>query len=274
MPLSTSSGMADLGTHQLFYKIRGQGPRLLQISGTNSDTRHKPSVYDIPGADSYEILSFDNRGMGQSTSPDEPPSMEAYAEDVAKLLAIVGWKKTAIVGFSFGGMIAQHLALHHPHLVERLVLCCTSSGGRGGASYPLQKLQDLPARDFAASMMKLMNVSHTDAWQTENPIEAKRVFDMYWQSADATLNDPVKYAAMKAQFAARAHHDTYDALSSLSMPVLVACGEDDGVALPENSKRMADAIPGAEFHVFEGGHMFFKENPAAWPFIFRFVTGA
>lgn len=266
------SGFADLGHHQLFYKIQGNGPRIILISGTNSDTRHKPGVYDIPGIDQYELVNFDNRGMGQSTTPDEPPSMQAYAQDVARLMDNIGWENAHIIGISFGGMIAQHFALTYPEKVDRLILCCTSSGGAGGASYPLQKLQNLNAEDYAKTFMKLMNLQHTDAWQKENPKQAEQIFALHWQSADATFNNPAKHAAMKEQLKARADHNTYDQLDKLDMPVLIACGTYDGLAPPENSRNMASRIPNAKVIEFKGGHMFMKEDRKAWPTMLEFLT--
>ncbi|MEH6496706.1 MAG: hypothetical protein V7740_13250, partial [Pseudomonas marincola] len=64
-----NSGFAKLGTHNIYYKTQGNGPRLMIITGTNSDTRNSPTIYDAPGAKNFEILNFDHRGMGQSTSP-------------------------------------------------------------------------------------------------------------------------------------------------------------------------------------------------------------
>ncbi|GLQ06950.1 alpha/beta fold hydrolase [Sneathiella chinensis] len=272
-PSGLQSGFADLGTHRLFYKLQGNGPRLLLITGTNSDTRHQPSIYDAPGAGRFSLLNFDHRGMGQSTSPTEDPSMESYADDIARLLDHVGWDSAAVMGISFGGMVAQHFALRHPERVKRLVLCCTSSGGAGGASYPLHELQHLSAEGYAATIMKLMNVTHTDEWQAKYPARARQTFDYYYQGANAVFNDPVKFDAMKKQFAARAKHDLHDALRGLAVPTLVAAGKHDGVARPENAEALADVIPDARLKIFNGGHFFLREDPKAWPTVFGFLAG-
>ncbi len=70
--------------------------------------------------------------------------MADYAADALALLDAVGWDTCRVVGVSFGGMVAQELAVTAPERVERLALCCTSPGGVGGASYPLQELAALP----------------------------------------------------------------------------------------------------------------------------------
>jgi len=273
--ISMTSGFADLGTHKIFYKIRGSGPKLLLISGTNSDTRHSPSIYDVPNADQFEILTFDHRGMGQSSAPESVPetplSMHSYADDIARLLDHVGWQKTSVVAVSFGGMVAQHFALRHPQKINRLALCCTSSGGAGGSSYPLHDLIDYSAEDYAKFIMKYMNITHDDAWQATNPRRAQKEYEFFLQGAKDSHSTPEKLAAMKAQFTVRASHDCYDALTTLTIPCLVACGADDGVAPPENSRALADIIPAAQLKIFKGGHMFLKEDASAWPALFNFL---
>ncbi len=272
MSVSTlaKSGFASLETHKLFYKIQGVGPKLVVITGTNSDTRHKPSIFQTPGIERFECLNFDHRGMGQSTTPEEAPSMASYADDIAKLLDALSWDDACVVGISFGGMVAQHFALRHPGRVQKLVLCCTSSGGEGGSSYPLHEVQDGTAEEFASLNMRLMNLNHNEKWQTENPEQAKQIYNFYWQGANASFNNPRKLAAMKLQFTARKSHDVYEQLKSLDVPTLVACGEDDGIALPENSKALANVIPNSRLNIFKGGHMFLREDPTAWPTLFEF----
>ena len=66
--------------------------------------------------------------------------MADFAGDAAALLDHVGWEKANVFGISFGGMVAQELAVTWPERIDRLVLCCTSPGGEGGSSYPLDEL--------------------------------------------------------------------------------------------------------------------------------------
>ena len=76
--------------------------------------------------------------------------MADYAADALALLDHVGWDRARVVGVSFGGMVAQELAVTAPERVERLALLCTSPGGAGGASYPLHELAALPEAERAA----------------------------------------------------------------------------------------------------------------------------
>ena len=76
--------------------------------------------------------------------------MADYAADAAALLDHVGWDTCRVVGVSFGGMVAQELAVTSPERVERLALLCTSPGGASGASYPLHELAALPTDERVA----------------------------------------------------------------------------------------------------------------------------
>ena len=80
-----------------------------------------------------------------------------FADDAAALLDAVGWDDCLVLGISFGGMVAQELAIGHPERVRRLVLACTSAGGEGGASYPLQKLFELDPEERSAVRMQLID---------------------------------------------------------------------------------------------------------------------
>jgi len=152
---------------QIYYEISGKGPQLLYISGTGADLRNKPNVFDSPLAEHFEILAFDQRGLGQTDRPDIRYSMEGYANDAAGLLKALDWGRCHVVGISFGGMVAQELALRHPDCVDRMVLCCTSSGGAGGHSYPFHEMPELP-EDEMNSISVAINDSRLDAaWQQQ-----------------------------------------------------------------------------------------------------------
>src|SRR5215216_1845445 len=128
----------------IYYETQGQGPRLLYIGGSGADLRRPPTVFDSPLPASFEVLAYDQRGLGQTSAPDVPYTMADYADDAAALLDAVGWASAHVFGVSFGGMVAQELAIRYPGRVDRLVLACSSSGGKGGSSYPIEEFAELP----------------------------------------------------------------------------------------------------------------------------------
>ena len=67
------------------------------------------------------------------------------------------------------------------------------------------------------------------------------------------------------QLEARKHHDTFDRLHNLTMPVLLTGGRFDGIAPPDNMRAVAEQIPDAELRLYEGGHLFFLQDRQAYP---------
>ena len=256
---------------EIYYEIRGEGPRLLSISGTGGDLRRSPSIFDMPIAEHFRMLAYDQRGLGRTSRPDIPYTMADYAEDANGLLEAIGWDRCLVMGVSFGGMVAQELALRYPHRVERLVLVCTSSGGAGGASYPLHELASLPVEEYTPRFLVLADTRVDEAWQAARPEEFQELIDQTMARLRVGAEEPGRRVGALRQLQARMHHDTYDRLPTLRMPVYICGGRYDGIARPANLEAMARQIPGACLELFEGGHFFFLQDPLAFERIIVFL---
>jgi 3-oxoadipate enol-lactonase len=251
----------------LYYELAGTGERLLSISGTGGDLRQKPGVSDGLMGQGFEILSYDQRGLGQSDLPPWPYAMADFADDAAGLLDAVGWDDCLVMGVSFGGMVAQEVAIRHPQRVRRLVLCCTSAGGAGGASYPLQELAHMSPEDASALRMELLDTRWDEGWRKDNPEMVALIAErMPARSGEAPPE------GLTNQMAARAEHDTSARLGAIRCPTLVCGGRFDGIAPPANSEFLASAIPGARLKMFDGGHAFFMQDATAVPAIVDFLS--
>lgn len=257
----------------LYYEHAGTGPPLLFIGGSGGDLRQKPNALDGPLTADFDVLAFDQRGLGRSSRPDIPYAMADYAEDVAGLLDAAGWGACGVVGVSFGGMVALEFAVRHPERVSRMVLCCTSSGGAGGASYPLHELQQLPAAERAITSIELGDTRFDAAWREANPDAFTRILDMERASESVGDDEAGRAQGFRRQLEARAAHDVWDRLPSLEMPVLVCGGRYDGIAPPANQDALERQIPNATLEMFEGGHVFMVQDRAAFPRIIEFLRG-
>ncbi len=262
---------AQLPTIDLYYERAGDGPPLLFISGTGGDLRVKPNVFDGPLAKAFDLLAYDQRGLGRSAKPDTDYTMADYGDDAAALLDSIGWKSARVIGVSFGGMVAQELALRHPDKVERLVLACTSPGGAGGASYPFHEIQHLKGEDRAKFLMPVSDTRRDAAWAAANPQTYAQFVAM--GSVDPHAGEPGREMGARRQIEARAAHDTWDRLGDIACPTLIAAGRFDGIALPAAQERMAGRIPGASLQFFDGGHLFMIQDRAANPAIAAFLNG-
>jgi 3-oxoadipate enol-lactonase len=257
---------AHVGELSVWYERRGTGQRVLFVSGSGADLRTKPNVFDGPlGKGDFDLLAYDQRGLGQTSVPDGPYTMAQYGDDAAGLLDHVGWDRCVVIGVSFGGMVAQEIAIRHPDRVEKLVLCCTSSGGAGAPSYPLHTLIDLPEDERIATQLGISDTRYGAEWQAANPDAAEKIFATMRTGADAA-------PGYRAQLEARSHHDTFDRLVNITAPTLVAGGRYDGIAPVSNSEAIASQIPNAELRMYEGGHLFLLQDRTAWTDILAFVT--
>jgi 3-oxoadipate enol-lactonase len=263
--------MASLGRIELYHERAGSGAPLLYISGTGADLRVKPNMMDGPLPRAFDVLAYDQRGLGRSAKPDVDYSMADYADDAAALMDFVGWSSARVLGVSFGGMVAQELVLRHPAKVERLVLACTSPGGAGGASYPFHEIPHLKGAERAKHLIPISDTRRDATWQASNA-ETFALFVAEASAPDPYAAEPGRAMGARRQLEARAGHDTWDRLGHIACPVLIAAGRHDGIALPQTQERMARRIKGAELQFFEGGHLFMLQDRAALPAITAFLN--
>jgi len=262
---------ATLDGIELYYERAGEGERLLFISGTGSDLRVKPNIFDGPLARSFDLVAYDQRGLGQSGKPDQPYSMADYADDAAGLMATLGWDDALVIGVSFGGMVAQELALRHPARVRRLVLACTSPGGAGGASFPFHDIEHLKGEARARHLVPFGDTRRDAAWAAAHPDTYAELVAM--SATDPYAGEPGRDMGARRQLAARAGHDTWDRLAGLTVPTLIAAGRFDGIALPQTQLNLALQIPGSTLRFFKGGHMFMIQDRTAVPAMIAFLAG-
>lgn len=263
---------ADLGGHPFYFERHGDGAPLLILGGTGGDLRRPETRFWGPLARQFDLLTFDQRGMGQSWKGDGPFTMADYADDAAALMAQQGWTRAHVIGVSFGGMVAQEMALRHPHMVDRLILCCTASGGEGGASFAYHELPPMTADEMAALKVRLSDIRHDDAWIRAHPAEYRLLLQM--AGADPFRDEPGHVEGAARQLQARAGHDTWARLPQLRCPTLVMGGTHDGIAPPPIVAALAGRIPGAQLRFFEGGHLFMLEDRSAYPAMQEFLKGS
>lgn len=240
------------------YQVSGSGPRVLFFNGSGA-TLQSTELLIRSLSKECEVLAHDQRGLGLTSIPDGPYTMAQYAKDAAALLDHVGWNTCAVVGISFGGMVAQEFAVTFPERVERLALLCTSSGGTGGSSYPLHELAALSADERASRMMTLSDTRFTPEWLASHPADAQMMSmrnDQVAKSADVVRGEQL-------QLAARVGHDVANRLHIISCPTFVTAGKFDGIAPPVNSEAIVERISGATLSLYEGGHMFVAQDPIA-----------
>lgn len=223
------------------------GPLLLLLAGQANNHHWWDRVRD-GFEDRWCTVSLDQRGTGGSRGPVSEWSTGLFADDAAAVLERLGGGPAAVYGTSMGGRVAQRLAGEHPHLVDRLVLACTSPGGPHAQERDAVVRRELTQRDPARRRASLRELFYTDDWP-HRP-EASLLF------GDRTLS--VEEA--RAHLRASDRHDAWDLLPLIAAPTLVLHGTEDRMVPTANASLLAERIPGALLHLHDGGrHGFFEE---------------
>lgn len=261
----------QLGSFPFHFERSGSGERLLFIGGTGGDLRRLETRLFGPLPRHFDLLTWDQRGMGQSWKGDGAFTMADYANDAAALMDNQGWEDAFVVGVSFGGMVAQELVLRHPAKVRRLVLCSTASGGEGGISFAYHALPKMSAAEIAALKVRISDIRHDDNWAKAHPTEYRLL--LQYAAADPFREEPGHVEGAARQIAARALHDTWARLPQIACPTLVMGGRFDGIAKPEVVTELARRIPAAQLRFYDGGHLFMLEQRSAFDDMREFLSG-
>jgi len=224
----------------------GNKPPLLLLSGIGISYE----VFDelIPTLDrSVEIIRIDVPGVGGSPEASLPYGFPQLAGLLARMLDDLGHRQVDILGFSWGGALAQQFALQFPSRCRRLVLISTSTGALS-----------IPG-DYEV-LTKMLAPQHFR--------ELKEVRALLRGTRVAT--SPVGYAY---QLGAVICWTSLPFLRLIRQPTLVLGGDDDPIVPLANARLLAGLIPHAELHVFPGGHIDPLIAPQdVGPIITRFLT--
>ena len=106
------------------FEVAGNGPPLLMLHGAEGSRRQFAAI--LPElVDRYTVITYDQRDCGDTVSPDSPATLAALADDAQALLKALGHPSAFVFGTSFGGRVAQALAVRHAQTIRRLVLAST-----------------------------------------------------------------------------------------------------------------------------------------------------
>ena len=256
--------MTIISTKELDIYLERSSPRengpLLFIGGTGGDLRNRPNQLDSPLTEIFEVICYDQRGLGQTSKPPGGYSMQQYADDAANLLNELNIEKIQVMGVSFGGMVAQELIKRHPDRVTKLVLACTSSGGFGGSSYPLHELESLDLDRKLEENIKLNDLRITDVWIAQN----KSLWNSIKEDAKKRQAHKADPKHLMKQLLARKEHNTFSSLRNIDVPVFLMGGKYDGIAPMSNMEAMHKEIKNSKLNFYEGGHLFLIQDKTAY----------
>ena len=238
------------------HELGGAGTPMVMIHGAQGDQTMFAGLA-ATFRSRFKVLTFDQRGSGLSDKPDMPYSVAMLADDTAALMDHVGFADAHIIGVSMGGMIAQEFALRHAGKVRSLVLGCTTPGGpksirATGLATNAYSTKEMSAEERGRA---LAEAAFTKGYLARHP----ELISLMVEQRRQRPIDPVGFAR---RLEALQIFDTYDRLPQIKCPTLVITGKDDALVPWENSRLMADRIPGAQLIILEpAGHCFWLEQP-------------
>lgn len=237
----------QVGDITMAYKVLGQGDPLVLIMGYSCTMDlWDPRLLDLLSS-RYQVIIFDNRGMGYTTAPPGNFSMGQFANDTAGLLDNLGIEKAHVMGWSMGANIAQELAIRYPELVNRTILYAGDCGGTQAQMPSPEVLKELTNTSGSAEERgkRLLGLIIPEDWMSGQP-------EFYKSFPVPTEISSVDSIERQAQ-AFASWQGTYDRLDRIESPTLLVTGTEDLVEPPENSFIIAQRINSSWLVQFNGG---------------------
>jgi poly(3-hydroxyalkanoate) depolymerase len=242
--------------HLLRVSIRGEGPPLLLVMGLGGNIEMWDRLERAVNRHGIQTIAYDASGTGHSPTRLVPQRMPGLARQAAHLLDALGHPHADVLGVSFGGAVAQELALGNPHRVRRLVLASTGCGLGGVPGNPLaMSLLATPLRYYSPAFLRLT------AGVLYGPTVTPRE-DLLREQISARRARPPTVWGYASQLVAGAGWTSWPWLSRIGAPTLVLAGDRDPIVPPRNARLLARRIPAAQLELAAGaGHLLLLDQP-------------
>ncbi len=248
-------------------------PRVLFLGGSNFDLRYKRSALTSALASICDLATYEPRGIGRTEQPGGTWTMQDYARDALAVLDALGWTDAIVVGESFGGMTALHLAALAPDRIRRLVIASATAGGPDHRSFDISSFLALSRRDAAVEALCLQD-SRNRAMRTDAPDHFATVLAARVAFEEAFADPSIASGGYARLLDARRGHDCTALLSQITQPTCILAGRFDEQARPQAQRALADGLPDAQFHLFDAGHGVLFSTPEATDTAVQFIRVA
>jgi len=240
--------------HRICVSARGEGKPLFLVPGIGCSADLWLPFMDL--FPDRRLVSFDSPGAGRSSTPLYPVPIAALSALAAAVLDSCGVECTDVIGFSYGGAIAQQLAYDHPERVCRLVLAATNCGlGSFWGSPEAISVMATPMRFYSASYFERVagdlygGVTGRDRAKRQYAIGQRR-------------RVPPSGYGYAMQLLGGVGWSSWGFLPNIPHETLVICGDADPLVPLANAKMLAERIPRAELAVVErAGHLLLWDEP-------------
>jgi proline iminopeptidase len=265
---------------QLYFREIGAGPPLLVLHG-GPDFNHS---YLLPDLDrlsrSFRLIYYDQRGRGRSSGAVVPDDvgLDSEMDDLDRVRRYLGLDAIAMLGHSWGGLLAMEYATRHPDRVSRMILLNTGPA----SSADLARFQEWRRATEAETLATMRAVAERREYATGDIATEAEYYRAHFSGTlrrpeqieaivrrlrlDFTPADILKARAIEQRLYAQTWlspgYDLLPRFRRLNVPTLVIYGERDLFPL-DGIQKIAEAIPGAHLVVLkECGHFSYLERPA------------
>jgi proline iminopeptidase len=251
----------------LYCTEEGEGIPLMVHHGGPGLDHGVIAPHLAPLAQHVHMICYDHRGTGRSTQPQglDPYHIDRFVEDTAAVAKALELGPFALMGHSFGGIVALNFAIAHPDLVTHLILACTPTSHH--------YIEDVEAA--IPDHLDPEALSELSSLQDGDPSDyvMRRCLELL---APIYFHDPARVSDLgldsvrfgpesQAVWESLVGFDLTPRLSEVQAPTLVIAGAEDRSVTPERAKETADALPNGRLLVIENsGHYPFVEEPATF----------
>lgn len=240
------------GDARTAYEVHGRGPALVLMHGAEASRQMFAGLIPLL-AERFTVIAYDQRDCGETETPEHAATLADLAHDAHALVTALGYRRAHVFGSSFGGRVAQALAVLHPETVDRLVL---------GSTWPLPLAYEDANPEGAAEILALRQrlpetAEELAGWFFPEPFlrerpELRRIFAQV-RAASARTGRRAETTATTVEASA----------TSIACPTLVVVGELDRVVPPRVTLAMGDRMPHGRQHILPGiGHVTAMQAPA------------
>ncbi len=237
--------MVDAGGHRIAVDVRGEDPSLLLVNGVGGGRAlWGPLRAALPR--DLGTIAYDAPGCGDSDAARGPLSVRDQARVAADVVRALGVRRVDVLGFSFGGMVAQQLAHDAPDRVRRLVLVATACGVGSVPGSPLAYAL-LASPQLLRSQASVLQVSpYIFGGSVGRRRDAvRRHVELFRHRVDT--------ASYLGQLHAGMVWTSLPWLAQVRQPTLVVAGDDDPLVPVGNVTLLTKLLPHAQAHLVRGG---------------------
>ncbi len=240
----------------LYYELYGEGKPLVLIAGYTGDHMFWSLMLDQL-AKKFQVLIFDNRGIGQTKDKGASFTLDTMADDTIALTEQLGLVKPHIIGQSMGGAIAQLIAKKYADKIDKLIILNSVAKFNLRTIKTLESLLNLRKENIAFDLF----LDAAMPWFFSSDYLAQTENIITYKQALINVPYPQSISDQERQFNALLSFDSRDWLARLTSPTLVLAAEDDIIALPAESQHLANQVANTRFKMIPGAHSSPLEQP-------------